>query len=113
MDEALVYPVEIVGLNQETITIRWEDDHVSTWTARDMRLACRCAHCIEEMTGRPMLDPAKIPPDIRAQHIEMIGTYGLKFRWSDGHDTGIYRLRELRATCPCSACQATRAKQVR
>jgi DUF971 family protein len=63
----------------------------STWlAARPLRLACPCAQCIEEMTGRPLLDPALVPPDVRPVELGLVGSYGLRIRWSDGHDTGIY-----------------------
>jgi DUF971 family protein len=59
-------------------------------TARDLRLACPCAQCVDEMSGRPLLDPALVPPDIRPVHLTLVGSYGLRVHWSDGHATGIY-----------------------
>jgi DUF971 family protein len=50
------------------------------------------------MTGERILDPTRVPEDVRPVHLGSVGNYGLKIRWSDGHDTGIYsydRLREL------------------
>jgi ATP-binding protein involved in chromosome partitioning len=89
------------------ITRRDDGLHVE-WTAGaaevfypacELRLACPCAMCIDEMTGRPLLQPASVPTDIRPLSIALVGTYGLRIAWSDGHGTGIYtfdRLRELR-----------------
>ena len=48
-------------------------------------------------------DPARIPDDVRPLNLSSVGNYGLKIRWSDGHDTGIYsydRLRELGQDAP-------------
>ena len=42
--------------------------------------------------------------------VALVGTYGLKIRWSDGHDTGIYTFERLLAACPCEACQGDRAR---
>lgn len=101
-------PEEIVGLLRSKITFKWPDGHVSIYTARDLRLACRCALCIEETSGRPLLDPAKVPETIRAQHMELMGQYAVSIKWTDGHSTGIYNFRDLRARCPCAECQAKR-----
>jgi DUF971 family protein len=60
------------------------------YPARALRLACPCAACVEEMSGRPILDPATVPEDVAADALELVGAYGLRVRWTDGHGTGIY-----------------------
>ena len=65
--------------------------------------------CIEETSGRALLEPATVPPQVQAKQIELIGQYAILIQWSDGHSTGIYNFRELRANCPCDACAAARA----
>ena len=103
-------PDEIIGLLRSKITFKWPDGHVTIYPARDLRLACRCASCIEEMSGRPILDPATVPPTIRANSMELAGQYAVIITWSDGHSTGIYNFRDLRANCPCEECAALRAQ---
>jgi ATP-binding protein involved in chromosome partitioning len=98
-------PKEIVALLRSTITITWDDDHVTVYPARALRLRCRCAQCIEEMTGRPLLDPAIVPEDVRARAIGLVGQYAVHIDWSDGHTTGIYTFREMREGCPCATCR--------
>ena len=39
------------------------------------------------------------------QDIEPVGRYALQFKWSDGHDTGIYAYKLLRGLCQCDLCQ--------
>jgi ATP-binding protein involved in chromosome partitioning len=102
-------PEEIVGLLRSKITIRWSGGHETVYPARDLRLACRCAMCIEETSGRPLLDPKVVPETVRAQRIELVGQYAIIIGWTDGHDTGIYSFRDLRARCPCPDCTALRA----
>lgn len=102
-------PTEIVGLLRSTLTITWDDGHTSVYPARALRLACRCANCIEEMSGRPLLDPATVPEQIRARQIAMVGQYAINVAWSDNHSSGIYNFERLRAMCPCEACQAPKA----
>ena len=65
------------------------------YPARDLRLACPCAACVEEMSGRPLLDPATVPQDIRPISLALVGAYGLRVVWSDGHGTGIYTFERL------------------
>ena len=60
-------PDEIVGLLRSTITIKWSDGHETKYSARDLRLACRCAGCIEETSGRPLLEPSTVPENVRAK----------------------------------------------
>lgn len=90
---------------EREIVVTWSDDHVATYPARELRLACQCAACQEEMTGRPLLDPATVPEDVRAEHIALVGSYAVRIRWSDGHDTGIYTYEWLRDHCPCERCR--------
>jgi ATP-binding protein involved in chromosome partitioning len=58
------------------------------------------------MSGVPLLDPAKVPLDIRPVTVALVGAYGLKVQWSDGHSTGIYTFERLLQSCPCPRCQA-------
>jgi ATP-binding protein involved in chromosome partitioning len=103
-------PTEIVGLLRSTISITWEDGHVTAYPARELRLRCRCASCIEEMTGQPLLDPKSVPESIRARQIQLVGQYAINIDWSDGHSTGIYNFRTLREGCPCAPCTELRAQ---
>jgi ATP-binding protein involved in chromosome partitioning len=106
-------PVEIVGLERPTIEIVWEDDHRTVYPARDLRLACRCASCIEEMTGERLLDPAHVPDEVVAKAISLVGQYAIAVRFSDGHETGIYNFRDLRENCRCKECSKGRVGEER
>jgi len=91
------------------IEIGWDDaGHTGRYPARALRLACQCAACVEEMTGRPMLDPSHVPSDVHAHSVRLVGAYALHVTWSDGHDSGIYPWERLLALCPCDACTARR-----
>lgn len=79
-----------------TLRISWKDGLVTDLGARELRLACPCANCIEEGTGRKILDPATVRQDILILGVELVGRYGLTFVWSDGHKTGIFTFPKLR-----------------
>jgi ATP-binding protein involved in chromosome partitioning len=102
-------PSEIIGLLRSKITFKWTDGHETIYPARLLRLACRCAGCVEETSGEALLDPKSVADTIRAKGIELVGQYAIQIEWSDGHSTGIYNFRNLRANCPCAPCAAVRA----
>ncbi len=87
------------------LVIEWRPGtHLALFPARMLRLACPCAACVEEMTGRPLLDPSRVPAGITPVSVALVGAYGLRIGWSDGHDTGIYTFERLLQACPCPAC---------
>jgi ATP-binding protein involved in chromosome partitioning len=95
----------------EGLLIEWDAaGHQAFYPARGLRLACGCAACVEEMSGRPLLDPASVPPDIRPVAVALVGAYGLRIQWSDGHGTGIYTFERLRQRCPCERCRGERER---
>ncbi len=78
------------------LRIVWRDGEFSEFEPRALRLACPCAGCVEEMTGRPILVPEMVPEDVHPTAIHYVGRYALQFIWSDGHSTGIYPFEYLR-----------------
>jgi DUF971 family protein len=103
-----VFPKE-VDLGEDAIVILWDDGHRSPYPHRYLRLRCRCANCVEEMSGRPRLDPDQVPQDVRAVDQMPVGNYALQFLWSDTHYTGIYTYDFLRSLCTCNVCTAAGA----
>ena len=88
-------PIEIVGLKQPELRLVWDEGQETVWSVRDLRLRCRCAHCVDEGTGRPLLDPDRVPPVVTVDAMELVGSYGLRIQFSDGHGTGIFRFADL------------------
>jgi len=78
----------------------WEDGRKTRISFRDLRVACPCASCVDEWTGARILDPARVPDDVRPVAMEPVGNYAVQIRWSDGHETGIYSFRLLRRLSP-------------
>ncbi|MCC5795104.1 MAG: P-loop NTPase [Chromatiales bacterium] len=100
-------PLTPVGLRRRddrTLQVLWADGALHSVDVRDLRLACRCALCVEEMSGRPLLDPATVPLDVAPQRLASVGNYAISLTWSDGHDSGLgsfVRLRELGEQAAC------------
>jgi DUF971 family protein len=85
------------------LVIQWPNGPLVVLPAFTVRDACPCASCIEEGTGRKVLDPSTIPPDIRPLGVQPVGNYAVQVSWSDGHSWGIYtweRLRRLSGLTP-------------
>ena len=60
----------------------------------DLRADCRCALCVEEMTGKSLLDIFSLPPDVKPISMAPIGRYALSVDWSDGHKS-LFPFRQI------------------
>ena len=90
-------PIGLCRRDPRTLSILWEDGHRDDFDVRDVRLSCHCALCIEEMSGRKLLDPKTVRPDVSPRQIMSIGNYAIGFDWNDGHNSGIHTFNDLRA----------------
>ena len=99
-------PIGFLRLDPRTLSILWEDGHRDDFDVRDLRLACHCALCVEEMSGRQLLDPKTIRSDVSPREIVSIGNYAIQFNWSDGHNSGIYSFNDLRALGALAAAKS-------
>lgn len=94
-----------VERRDDGLLVTWDRaGHEALFPARALRLACPCAGCVEETTGRPLLDPERVPADVRPLQVALVGAYALRISWSDGHGTGLYTFEWLRGACPCPRC---------
>ncbi|MEO6807134.1 MAG: DUF971 domain-containing protein [Edaphobacter sp.] len=97
------------------VEIDWKDDHKSMWSFVWLRNACPCATCHEdrEKTGRlPGVPKSKeqtlltmYEAPVKLLDAIPVGRYALKFKWSDGHESGIYSWDYLRRLCQCTLCK--------
>ena len=83
-------PVEIGRANEHDVKVRWKDGRESVFLARELRLACPCAGCIDEVTGTVRVIASSIAQNVHPLKITPIGRYAISIQWSDGHNTGIY-----------------------
>ena len=104
VDQKRLAPGEISQPNANQLQIIWNDGHKSLYLARQLRLACQCAVCVDENSGKPRLKQDSVRPDIFLLSSEPVGQYALRFLWSDGHSTGIYTFDYLRSLCACPQC---------
>lgn len=101
------------GIDPDTgdVLVEWTKEHMGVYPAYHLRLQCSCANCIDETTGKKILDPKKVPLDIKAEAIGKVGRYGLTVHFSDHHNTGIYKLEKLQEMCECAGCLQKKAQE--
>ena len=86
--------IDVTPANE--LRILWPGGAEVTIPPLRLRDLCPCAGCVEEGTGRKLLETSTIPADIRPLRLEGVGNYALRIYWSDGHETGIYSWETLR-----------------
>lgn len=96
------------------VEIEWKDGHHSAWNFSWLRNACPCATCHEdrEKSGRSPGEPKPkeqkllmlYEAPVKPLEVSPVGKYALKFKWSDGHESGIYSWDYLRRVCRCDDC---------
>jgi DUF971 family protein len=94
-----VEPREIMQEGEAALRVTWGDGRACLYAAPLLRRACPCAQCVNEFTGERMLRPEAVSDELTIEDVELVGRYALTFRWSDGHQTGIYSFRYLRQLC--------------
>jgi len=92
----MLSPDAIRSVGQDEILIVWSDGCRSLLTLTLLRLQCPCAGCVDELTGERRIKPDQIRPDISILDWKIVGNYAIQWRWSDGHQTGIYSFEYLR-----------------
>ncbi len=93
-----IEPREITQ-GEADLSVTWADGRVCRYLAPDLRRACPCAQCVNEWTGERILQPEKISDELTIESAHLVGRYALTFKWSDGHETGIYSFSYLRDLC--------------
>lgn len=88
-----------VRIAEQRLLIDWADGRRSEFSLHELRRICPCAGCRterEQQRNNPLRILKFDPTGVRVVHAELVGNYAIKFRWSDGHDTGIFEFRMLR-----------------
>ncbi len=113
-DAVIPLKVRVKKTEGTGVEVDWKDGHHSAWNFVWLRNACPCATCHEarEKDGRL---PGELKPkpvtllnlyEAPARPVEVtpVGNYALRFKWNDGHESGIYSWEYLRRVCRCDVC---------
>ncbi len=90
-----------LNLKEQKLVIAWQDGHRSEFELGRLRRVCPCATCRKERDTPPTSLPIlKIPAGVGKIEVvdaELMGHYAINLKWSDGHNSGIYDYKYLRA----------------
>ena len=84
------------------LEVEWAGSPMAQVPFKLLRSRCPCASCVDENTGKVILDPATISDDIVPTNLGFTGNYALKITWSDGHSTGLYTWDLLAEIAQCT-----------
>lgn len=87
--------IPTIKFDQQQVILTWPDGRKITIGNRDLRLSCRCALCVNELTGETMLKEADVKEDIAPKTITPLGNYAVGITWNDGHSSGIYPYKNI------------------
>jgi DUF971 family protein len=86
-----------------TTEIDWADEHKGIYPHDVLRGYCPCAGCQGHTGEIRFLETTDAQREL--DDIQPVGGYALSLTWFDGHASGIYSFRFLRALCQCAACR--------
>ncbi len=84
---------------ENRLEITWEGGHRSVYGGEQLRWACPCAECKGEAGSPGRLDFVQelTPEETSLEDAGLIGQYALQLTFKDGHGTGLYSFKYLRA----------------
>jgi len=100
--KAQSYPVISYNTDLNRLEIKEEsvNGHVDKdWRSgaigsRELRLKCRCASCVDELSGKQLLQPSDVSENVRPLKLTPCGNYALSVDWSDGHKS-LYPFKQI------------------
>lgn len=85
-----------VRFDAAATTLTWPDGEEISVDNRRLRMSCRCALCVNELTGEVILNGESIRNDIAPTAAFPLGNYAIGIEWNDGHTSGIYPYATIR-----------------
>jgi DUF971 family protein len=89
------------------LSIEFEDGHRARYPHEVLRGFCPCASCQGHSGEIRFVEGG----NLELADIGEVGNYALRLTWGDGHGSGIYSFRYLRALCCCDDCAPDDPKQ--
>lgn len=86
---------QIAQKDAHHFTVEWSDKRRHLFRLSDLQKKCSCAHCVDEKTGRRILEDALVDENVMAKKIISVGRYALRIEFSSGCSHGIYSFDRL------------------
>ena len=89
-----------VSLNDQTLTVEWNDIGKKIFPLFGLRKNCPCIVCRGGHDKMNEFEPEAFkivkPPYIEIENLKPIGNHALQIFWGDKHNSGMYRWETLR-----------------
>src|SRR4051812_4912371 len=92
-------PTRIDKQNETEMLIAWNFGDQYALSFVELRFHCPCANCMDENTGKRVIERTAIDPEIRPTGAQVVGKYALQVSWTDRHTTGMYHFDRLLELC--------------
>lgn len=80
--------LEVIDQGRWVRLLHPRNELAQAWAAAWLREHCRCAFCTKDRRNNTPIVDVQTP--IQVTGLEVIGSTGLRFEFSDGHHRGIY-----------------------
>ena len=82
--------------DDHVFTIEWTDGMLADYRLSELQKRCPCASCVDESTGKRILDRDSIDDNVRAKRVKSVGRYALRVDFTSGCSNGIFGFDLLR-----------------
>ena len=96
MSEYLNLVKSLKKQGKHILVIEWLDGAISRIKLCQLQRVCPCAACVDENTGKRIIEASSIPDDLEAKRVRNVGRYGLQIDFVSGCSHGIFSYDALR-----------------
>lgn len=92
-------PIFISSIKQKdnyTFSVVWSDEVSQDFRLSHLQRNCPCAACVDEATGKRLVEANAIHDNVMAISIKSVGRYAIKIQYTNGCSAGIYSFDFLR-----------------
>lgn len=96
IDISMLLISRICQKDAHVFTIEWADGRIYDYRLADLQKNCPCARCRDEKTGRSLISPSSLDPEVKAVRLYNLGRYAMRIEFTSGCSRGVYTFAFLR-----------------